>query len=564
MKFLNVLALLFISSISFAQPLVFFESTDIVISENADVFVDGTVFLNTNAIVSIEGSLKSNGDFISQGILDVSGSIQVKGDLSLLGASSIFSQNSQVHLNGGSQTVFADAAPSLGELYCIGQQTKTLETNLGVQLLFLDSSLIYTQNHTLNVLSEAQSAISYTTGWIKSDSSGSLSRNMLEGNTYEFPVGDDLQRLMVRITPSADVNSGVRYADVDANEEGLYRFQVDPSICSLNDSAYIQLYNVNASESIVELRFPGNFSESFPVLCEREPLEFEQWNILSEDQPVLNDNLAVYEIIPTKDNAAIILGRTRPLSPQIEGVLEACQGTEGLSYEALGASGNDLVWNVGGGTIVSEQDSTIQVNWLYNQSGILSVVASDDFGCTSLPAEAGIVLFQLPVANMIITEPALPFELEVYTIESQSSGASALQWEISNGQSYSTSPFDIRFEAPGLYEVLLTVTSNEGCVDTASQTIEIVEGFIFSNVFTPNGDGINDELKFPNSGLSEFSLSIFSRWGNEVFNSEFSKESWDGRDFSGNLVPAGTYFYILQAKSGSKDYSKQGSLQVYY
>ena len=119
MRFLKTFTLIFISSISFAQPLIFMESSDIVIGENAEVFVDGTVLLNTNGGLSIAGSLITNGDFISQGNLDVSGDIQVKGDLSLLGASSIFSQNSQVHLIGGSQTVFADVTPSLGELYCI-------------------------------------------------------------------------------------------------------------------------------------------------------------------------------------------------------------------------------------------------------------------------------------------------------------------------------------------------------------------------------------------------------------------------------------------------------------
>ena len=71
MRFLKTFTLIFISSISFAQPLIFMESSDIVIGENAEVFVDGTVLLNTNGSLSIAGSLITNGDFISQGNLDV-------------------------------------------------------------------------------------------------------------------------------------------------------------------------------------------------------------------------------------------------------------------------------------------------------------------------------------------------------------------------------------------------------------------------------------------------------------------------------------------------------------
>ena len=564
MRFLKTFTLIFISSISFAQPLIFMESSDIVIGENAEVFVDGTVLLNTNGGLSIAGSLITNGDFISQGNLDVSGDIQVKGDLSLLGASSIFSQNSQVHLIGGSQTVFADVTPSLGELYCIGQETKTLETDLEVHRLFLNSSVIYTQGKELNVIDNDISAVTYTSGWVKSDSAGALSRNMIANATYDFPVGDEVQSLLVRVTPTVNGNSGVRYAGVDANEDGLYRFQVEPSICSLSDEAYVQLYNVGGSESAIELRFPNLIYESFPVLCEREPIDFQQWQPLLDDEPVLDNGFVVYEVVPTKNDAALILGRLRPSTPQIVGPEEACQGDDGLVYEALASQGNDLIWNVGGGLIASEQDSTIEVNWLLNQSGLISVVSNDSFGCSSLPAEASVVLHALPEASFLITEPELPFELEFFTLESQSIGGASLQWEISNGEIYDTSPLDIRFDAPGIYEVLLTVTSSEGCVDTTMQNIEVIEGFIFSNVFSPNGDGINDVLKLPNSGLLEFNLSVYTRWGNEVFSSDFSKESWDGRDYSGNLVPPGTYFYILKAKSPSTDYSKQGSLQIYY
>jgi gliding motility-associated-like protein len=72
-------------------------------------------------------------------------------------------------------------------------------------------------------------------------------------------------------------------------------------------------------------------------------------------------------------------------------------------------------------------------------------------------------------------------------------------------------------------------------------------------VFTPNGDGINDVLvingieKFPNA-----QLKIFNRWGNLVYESNgVYKNDWNGTNtygvrIGGDKLPVGTYFYILE------------------
>ncbi|HAR19272.1 MAG TPA: hypothetical protein DCR46_01305, partial [Cytophagales bacterium] len=68
------------------------------------------------------------------------------------------------------------------------------------------------------------------------------------------------------------------------------------------------------------------------------------------------------------------------------------------------------------------------------------------------------------------------------------------------------------------------------------------------NVFTPNGDGQNDVLYFTNLHLYKGAeLHVFNRWGNKVFESKNYSNDWDG----GGL-PAGTYYYILDLKDGSK------------
>jgi gliding motility-associated-like protein len=72
------------------------------------------------------------------------------------------------------------------------------------------------------------------------------------------------------------------------------------------------------------------------------------------------------------------------------------------------------------------------------------------------------------------------------------------------------------------------------------------------NVFTPNNDGINDVFEIEN--LSEgSSVRIYNRWGilvyEQIASSDRSEFNWDGRTTSGEVMSAGTYFYIVQLKN---------------
>ncbi len=70
-------------------------------------------------------------------------------------------------------------------------------------------------------------------------------------------------------------------------------------------------------------------------------------------------------------------------------------------------------------------------------------------------------------------------------------------------------------------------------------------------IMTPNGDGMNDALyincltQYPNS-----TISIFNRWGDEVYYSENYQNNWEGT-FQGEDLPVGTYFYILELNDGN-------------
>lgn len=87
------------------------------------------------------------------------------------------------------------------------------------------------------------------------------------------------------------------------------------------------------------------------------------------------------------------------------------------------------------------------------------------------------------------------------------------------------------------------------CVVTDLVTIEVGPPIEIFNTFTPNGDGINDEFKL--GGIERFEnckVSIFSRWGQNVFRSIGYTRPWDGTD-GGRYLPTGTYYYVIELNS---------------
>ena len=93
------------------------------------------------------------------------------------------------------------------------------------------------------------------------------------------------------------------------------------------------------------------------------------------------------------------------------------------------------------------------------------------------------------------------------------------------------------------------VNINDDCVVLACG-IEDIKASI-SKTVTPNGDNRNDQFEI---GLDidcgfTYNVKVFNRWGNEVFTSNNYQNNWDGtsnKSFSGDQLPSGTYYYIVE------------------
>lgn len=83
------------------------------------------------------------------------------------------------------------------------------------------------------------------------------------------------------------------------------------------------------------------------------------------------------------------------------------------------------------------------------------------------------------------------------------------------------------------------------------------------NIFSPNGDQINDEFLFSTDCNVPIEGKIMNRWGNTVFETTDANKAWDGKDKGGNLIAEGTYFYSCVVKySNGEEESVSGYVQV--
>ncbi|WP_207427454.1 PKD domain-containing protein [Pedobacter sp. SYSU D00535] len=101
----------------------------------------------------------------------------------------------------------------------------------------------------------------------------------------------------------------------------------------------------------------------------------------------------------------------------------------------------------------------------------------------------------------------------------------------------------------------LEVVSDKGCIAWESVKVKVLKKLKVPNTFTPNGDLVNDfwVIDFLNE-YPESSVDVFTRQGRKVFSSRGYPNPWDGRA-NGADLPAGTYYYIIEPKSGRKPVS---------
>jgi gliding motility-associated-like protein len=121
-------------------------------------------------------------------------------------------------------------------------------------------------------------------------------------------------------------------------------------------------------------------------------------------------------------------------------------------------------------------------------------------------------------------------------------------WFFGTGDSSSQAHPTYIFPWAGSFPVTLIAISDKNCRDTAKVHITIQEqpSFYAPTAFSPDNDGTNDFWHIFATGIREegFSLLVYDRWGEKVFESTSINKEWDGRIKDHRLAPIGTYTWL--------------------
>jgi gliding motility-associated-like protein len=227
---------------------------------------------------------------------------------------------------------------------------------------------------------------------------------------------------------------------------------------------------------------------------------------------------------------------------------------------SAGGTATSYTWTAGDGTSLPHT-STVAVSPSSTTSYTLS--GSNTAGCSS--SNTTTVVVSDPHASFSGMPNATETIETVLNLQNTSTGASNVAWLTCYGISTS-SAVTLPLNDEGT--CCVTLYAYEGsCVDSVTQCVNVVPKarLIVPNVFTPNGDGRNDNFTLDAIGIGDITIAIFDRWGLKMFETSTTGNiKWDGKTKNGALVPDGTYFYMLKATGlDGESYDLKGTINVF-
>lgn len=117
--------------------------------------------------------------------------------------------------------------------------------------------------------------------------------------------------------------------------------------------------------------------------------------------------------------------------------------------------------------------------------------------------------------------------------------------------------FPVQYDMGEKYSSVM-LKNQYGCDSTVSLYLEVLSPLVkIPEVFTPNGDNKNSFFVIKNiDRYPDNQILIFNRWGNKVYEGKPYMNEWDGKNYfgpkiGGDVLPVGTYYYILDLGDGS-------------
>ena len=195
-----------------------------------------------------------------------------------------------------------------------------------------------------------------------------------------------------------------------------------------------------------------------------------------------------------------------------------------------------------------------------------SVTIYDSHGCEA-KGEITITSYPAVDANMSLSPTKLTYTNSEMHFINQTSNAFSILWDFGDGTTsteesgYHIYPND----QEGDFQVMLISYNEAMCPDTAKGKITVRPDFAiyFPNAFTPGNGNLNSIFRPYSSVAIEYELSIYNRWGEQIFFTNKKGEGWDGKLKDGKYAQDGTYVWYITFKDGDgRNQKKQGTVAV--
>ena len=228
------------------------------------------------------------------------------------------------------------------------------------------------------------------------------------------------------------------------------------------------------------------------------------------------------------------------------------------------------VWNLGSGY----SSTTANPSQCYTKPGTYSieVTTTSDKNCVSHDSILNMItVYNHPVADFTyLPDPVNILSPTIQFTDASTAPDSYIKnvfWQTFGDGSDSTSIIDNPvhiYQDTGTFCVNLIVTNGFGCKDTTQQCVVIKPYFTLyvPNAFSPNGDGINDTFLPVGDYVETFDMTIYDRWGNEIYSSGDITKGWNGAKGSA-AAKEDVYVYMINATDAlRKTHSYKGTVTL--
>ncbi len=355
--------------------------------------------------------------------------------------------------------------------------------------------------------------------------------------------------------------------------DGMYSYYQNPKIGNITTAASgtytvtVTLHGcvATATTDVVVNQTPGAPTVSDTEYCQHDiagPLNAVGGNLLWYTVPA-GGTASIVTPIPSTNNEGTTTwyvsqisgagceGPRVPINVQVDYLATpqllivdtvVCRGAD-ILMNAIG-TGNDmtsLTWYFNDGDSVKNQNPVVHP---FDKTGSFTVIATAYYKvCPMKTVSKTINVFPQPEIYLGNDTTICPGGVAIQLNDTKNEGTKGSSWIWNDGSTHSY----ITITAPGTYYVKV---SNNGCYATDTLIVYNDCYMNLPNVFSPNGDGINDYFfprQYLTKGLITFNMQIFNRWGQLVYSTTgVDGRGWDGK-FNDAPQPEGVFVYKIDA-----------------